>query len=225
MEVWFLHSWSEQIRRGVTPHGLFGGRWKPKPLNFYEVKAISWIWHQKLHPIYDKFISTNDICICLGIDKQYEYILILKVMGTGLWRFLKRKFEDLMPWIELIHTPCMDTHFLRLKLFNPISQHPWESHSALFVPTESCVMFWREFCPEHRILCIEWWLYPRIYSFRNAFVWLNHPIRTDPGVMFNIQHRLLHGCINLSNFRPICKAALSSHYRTLNFVHTHRHTN
>ena len=62
--------------------------------NVHEVKAISWIWHQKWHDIYDKYISTNDICMCLCIDNQYEYIPILKVMGTDLWRcFLKESSE------------------------------------------------------------------------------------------------------------------------------------
>ena len=133
--------------------------------------------------------------------------------------------------------------------FNPFSQIPWECKlgivynssytlnqlivsavwgnkmiTAQYVPTESCAMFWRDFCPSYRIFCIEWWLYLHINSFRNAFVWLNDTIRTDPGVMFNIQHRLLQSSINLFHFWPICEAVLSSHYRTLHFVHTHRHT-
>ena len=62
---------------------------------------------------------------------------------------------------------------------------------AQYVPTESCAMFWREFCPDHRIFCIKWWLYLHINSFRNAFAWLNDTILMDSGVMFNIQHRLL----------------------------------
>ena len=45
--------------------------------------------------------------------------------------------------------------------------------TAQYVPTESCAMFWREFCPDHRIFCIEWWLYLHINSFHNAFAWLN----------------------------------------------------
>ena len=84
-------------------------------------------------------------------------------------------------------------------------------------------MFWREFCPGHRILCIEWWCYPRIHSFRDAFVWLNDTIHTDPGIMVNMQYRLLHSCLNLFHARPICKAALSSQYQTLNFVHAQRY--
>ena len=41
------------------------------------------------------------------------------------------------------------------------------------------------------------------------------------GVIFDIQHRLLHGYLNLSHSWPICKAALSGHYWILNFVHAH----
>ena len=40
--------------------------------------------------------------------------------------FYDAKNEALFLWIKLIHAPCMDTHFLCLKLFNPISQYPWE---------------------------------------------------------------------------------------------------
>ena len=65
-------------------------------------------------------------------------------------------------------------------------------------------MFWREFCPGHRIFCIEWWLYLSINSFRNAFKWLNDTIRSDPGVMFNIQHRLLQSCLNLFQLLILC---------------------
>ena len=43
---------------------------------FHEVKALRWILHHKWHPIYGKYNSTNDICMCLGIDKPYEHILI-----------------------------------------------------------------------------------------------------------------------------------------------------
>ena len=35
----------------------------------HEIKAISWIRHQKWHPIYDKYDYTK-ICIGFGIDKQ-----------------------------------------------------------------------------------------------------------------------------------------------------------
>ena len=69
--------------------------------------------------------------------------------------------------------------------------------TAQYASTESCAMFWREFCPGHRIFCIERRLYLHINSFRNAFAWLNDTIRTDPGVMFNIQHRLLQSCLSI----------------------------
>ena len=36
---------------------------------YHEIKAISWIWHQKWHPIYAKYDYTK-ICFGFGIDKQ-----------------------------------------------------------------------------------------------------------------------------------------------------------
>ena len=35
----------------------------------HEIKDISWIWHQKWHPIYAKYDYTK-ICFGFGIDKQ-----------------------------------------------------------------------------------------------------------------------------------------------------------
>ena len=33
-----------------------------------------------------------------------------------IWTTLLKKNQDLFPWSKSIHTPCMNTHFLRLKL-------------------------------------------------------------------------------------------------------------
>ena len=42
---------------------------KATDIIYHNIKAISWIWHQKWHPIYDKYDYTK-IYIGFGIDKQ-----------------------------------------------------------------------------------------------------------------------------------------------------------
>ena len=53
-----------------------------------------------------------------------------KVKAISWTTFLKQKKSRPIP-IKLIHTPCMDTHFLHLKLFNPIPQYHWECKLAI----------------------------------------------------------------------------------------------
>ena len=92
IEVWFCAFMSKvnRFRAGHTGHTQWSSRrqMESKAIDstFHEIKAISWIWHQKWHPIYNEYCSTNEICMCFCIDKQHEHI---EVKGVRLWRFWK----------------------------------------------------------------------------------------------------------------------------------------
>ena len=58
------------IHEANTPWALWRQmETKATDITYHEIKAISWIWHLKWHPIYDKYDYIK-ICIGFGIDKQ-----------------------------------------------------------------------------------------------------------------------------------------------------------
>ena len=68
-------------------------------------KEVKFEWHGK---------SPLDFIFCVWIFmNMYQNVTIKS------W-FYDAKIEVLFPWIKLIHAPCMDTHFLCLKLYSTL---------------------------------------------------------------------------------------------------------